>query len=417
VDRPRVLFVSPRLPQPLNSGTNIRICHLLQGIAETCEVHWLGYGSTAELEEFRQSATDSEPWWTRCRSMRALPMPRWPAARLEVLEQLACRRPLAASSLYVADFPAEPLRSLCRQMVERVDLVWVERLHLAQGLGLPARKCVVDLDDLESVKIERRAEVADGRYVRWALRREADRLAALESAAPATYAGVAVCSEMDSARWPNHEGIWVVPNGADDRLFLREPIPRIPGRIVFVGTLAYWANLDAIRYFMQDIFPALRRRIPRVSLAIVGRDPPDEIRRLHDGETVLVHGDVPDVAPFVQEAELSIVPLRAGGGTRLKILESLALGTAVVSTTIGAEGLELRDGEELALADGAGAFAEAVARLLENGDLRDDLLHRGRQRTSELYRWSGISSRLGERVGRLAQSLRRGGARERASPG
>src|SRR4029077_11584916 len=124
--------------------------------------------------------------------------------------------------------------------------------------------------------------------------------------------------------------------------------------------MVYEPNQDAIHYFCREILPLIRAQLSDVTLDIVGLMPPESILSLHDGRNVFVHPDVPSVVPFVQRAALSIVPLRVGGGTRLKILESLALGTPVVSTSVGSEGLDLRSGEHLLLADTPQAFADAV---------------------------------------------------------
>jgi glycosyltransferase involved in cell wall biosynthesis len=239
------------------------------------------------------------------------------------------------------------------------------------------------------------------------MRREAARLGAVESRVAQRFARVAVCSEADAARWPNEaERVWVVPNGTSDLLFERAPIPRIPGRLVFVGTLGYRPNEDALLFFVSQILPRLIEREPGVTLAIVGRKPPASISRLHDGSRVFVHSDVADVAPYVQEAAVSIVPLRVGGGTRLKILESLALRTPVVSTTIGAEGLEFQSGEHLLLADTAEDFAEAVLCLIQNAQTRERLSAQGAARTSELYRWSSIRDRFAARLRDWAAEMR-----------
>ena len=187
--------------------------------------------------------------------------------------------------------------------------------------------------------MRRQADNEKARYTRWALLREADRLEREERYAWFRFAHISVCSDNDRTFIGGPEDrVSVIPNGVDDAFLELAAIPRIPERLLFVGTLNYPPNQDAIHHFCTEILPRVRAQQPNVSLSIVGLNPTQSVLDLHDGQSVFVHPNVPEMAPYVQSAALSIVPLRVGGGTRLKILESLAMGTPVVSTTVGAEG-------------------------------------------------------------------------------
>jgi polysaccharide biosynthesis protein PslH len=165
-------------------------------------------------------------------------------------------------------------------------------------------------------------------------------------------------------------------------------------RIVFVGRMDYHANVDAVQWFCRDVFPSVRRARPDVLLQIVGGHPTVAVRRLASAGAVEVTGFVSDVRPYLLDASAVVVPLRIGGGTRLKILEALAMGKAVISTALGAEGLEAMGGRDLLIANPAEQFAREVIAVLSEPDLRSRLGAAGRQLAVEKYDWSGIVRKL-----------------------
>jgi glycosyltransferase involved in cell wall biosynthesis len=186
----------------------------------------------------------------------------------------------------------------------------------------------------------------------------------------------------------------VVPNGVEP-VVGRDSGPARDGRLAFIGAMDWFPNQDAVRWMVDDILPLVRKRTPRVTLTLAGRNPPRWMKRL-SADGIRVTGTVEDVSPYLREAAVCVVPLRIGGGTRLKILEALAAGKPVVSTAVGAEGLDLRPGEEIVIADSARDFAEQVAGLLEDKPLRERLAAAGR-RAAKRYAWDSIAPAL-ERV-------------------
>jgi glycosyltransferase involved in cell wall biosynthesis len=162
---------------------------------------------------------------------------------------------------------------------------------------------------------------------------------------------------------------------------------------MFIGNMGYPPCVDAVLYFCKEIFPLIRRRISAAELWIVGRDPRPEVLQL-DGDGVHVTGQVEDVIPYYRQSAACVVPLRAGGGTRLKILEAMALGRPVVSTTIGCEGLDVVDGEHLLIADNPAQFAEKTVRLLTDRQLYQHISTRGRELVETCYDWDKIAGRL-----------------------
>jgi glycosyltransferase involved in cell wall biosynthesis len=162
-----------------------------------------------------------------------------------------------------------------------------------------------------------------------------------------------------------------VPTGVDTEYFSPTNRPKTPRSLVFLGAMDWMPNIDAVCWFEQEIFPRVRKHFREAHLTIVGRNPTERVKSLASLRAqIRVTGTVDDVRPFLGEAEAMIVPLRVGGGTRIKIYEGMAMGIPVVSTTIGAEGLAVKHGENILLADSAEDFAKAICDLFSNNELR-----------------------------------------------
>jgi glycosyltransferase involved in cell wall biosynthesis len=189
------------------------------------------------------------------------------------------------------------------------------------------------------------------------------------------------------------ESIYDVPTGVDTSFF-RPSGQRAcrPHNLVFTGSMDWLPNEDAIRYFTEEIMPRIKKAVPGVTLTVVGRDPyPSLVELSKRDPSVIVTGRVEDVRPFMEEAAVYIVPLRIGGGTRLKIYEAMAMEKAIVSTSIGAEGLPVTDGEEILLADTPELFADAVVRLLQQDGLASDIGKRAAARVREEFGWDKVA--------------------------
>jgi glycosyltransferase involved in cell wall biosynthesis len=185
-----------------------------------------------------------------------------------------------------------------------------------------------------------------------------------------------------------------IPNGVDTKIFSLLPQNgNLSNHILFVGSMDYSPNVDGVKWFVNNVLPKLDQSMPDYQFWIVGSNPPDEVLAL-ESKKVHVTGFVKDVRPYYESAKIVIVPLFAGGGTRLKILESLALGCPVVSTTIGAEGLELISGQHLLISDTPEDFYLAIKKIIYDHDLQKKLIAQGRERVVEFYDWDAIGDNL-----------------------
>lgn len=185
--------------------------------------------------------------------------------------------------------------------------------------------------------------------------------------------------------------IRAVPTGVDVSYFRPSLTPQRPASLVFTGAMDWYPNEDGLLDFIDKTLPLVQREIPRASLTIVGRNPTPRLRQMHGRMGTVVTGTVDDVRPYVAEAEVYVVPLRIGGGTRLKILEALAMGKAVVATTIGAEGLPLIDGEHFVAADSPAAMSRAILELLRDPARRAALGDAGRRLVERDHSWERVT--------------------------
>ena len=192
----------------------------------------------------------------------------------------------------------------------------------------------------------------------------------------------------------------MIPNGADTRLL--QPLPREDARptLLYVGNMDYNANADAVISFCRESLPLIRQAVKDVELWIVGSNPLPEVRRLAC-DSVHVTGYVEDVKPYYRQSSVCIVPLHAGSGIRLKILESMALGRPVVSTSLGCEGLDVEDGVQIMIADSPAQFAEKTVRLLQDAALYQTIVVNARRLVETRYDWDIIAVRFSSLYARL----------------
>jgi polysaccharide biosynthesis protein PslH len=324
--------------------------------------------------------------------------PERPASRVAEGMQAFVKRPLLLPeivSMPVLAWQAQvfwaSLRPRALRMVEekRPDVIAVEHDHAAAWRGDLPREipAVLTLHN-----------VGPAYYRRRGLRLEAARFERHDRRTLPLYDRLVAVSEQDAAeaRRLADVPVDVVPNGAR----LQAPTPEVDGppTLLFTGTMSHPPNAEGIVWFAREVWP----HVPDARLLVVGRDPPESVRRLAS-DRIEVTGVVADVRPYFARATAVVVPLLSGGGTRMKILEAFAAGRAVVSTSIGAEGLEVSPGKHLLIADGAAAFGEKTRQLVDDGELRTALAAEARTLVEERYDWCALGDRLEETLRRAAE--------------
>ena len=255
----------------------------------------------------------------------------------------------------------------------------------------PNTPTVIDLHNVYSLLVRRdAAEPARHRIARQYLEREARLLEHVEATAVRRADAVFTVSEQERAHFSAIRGsdVHLVPNGVDCARYASLPTgrPSSPPTILFIGTMSWPPNAAAARFLAKGVMPAVRKGVPGAALTIVGRNPGPDVRALSETDWVTVVGNVPDIMPYLRDARVLAVPLEAGGGTRLKILEAFAAGLPVVSTPIGCEGLSGVDGQELLIADRA-RFADAICSVLADPARSVALATRARAMARDQYDW------------------------------
>jgi polysaccharide biosynthesis protein PslH len=222
--------------------------------------------------------------------------------------------------------------------------------------------------NIESHMLLRSAEHEPMALKRWLYRREGERLLAYERAVIPTFDVHVTCSEVDSDRLREiapHPNVVSVPNGVDVEYFTPAATPPIANTFVFVGTMDWYPNVDAMRFFLQEVWPSLKVRLPDATMGVVGGNPPAWLREAAAADPSLrVYGFVDDVRPYLEGARVYVCPIRDGGGTKLKMLDALAMGKAIVAHPLAAEGLDVADGEHVVYASTAQDYLDALPPLL-----------------------------------------------------
>jgi glycosyltransferase involved in cell wall biosynthesis len=285
------------------------------------------------------------------------------------------------------------VHSLLRE--RRHDVVHVQMARMAALLdGVARPPCVVDLIDALSVNMARRRRY-DRSAVRWLAGLEEERLARHERELCRTWDRALVASEVDRQAIGDFPNLVVNSNAVDVARFATLEVRRLPDAIVFSGNLGYFPNVDGAVWLAREVLPRIRAEVPAASLTIVGARPARAVRRLAAlGPHVAVLGPVPDLAPYIARASVAVAPLRAGSGQSLKVLEAMACRTPIVATRRAVEGLAVRDGTDLLLADDAAEFAGQVVRLLRDRAMAERIAAAGRALVEARYDWQASVAAL-----------------------
>jgi len=393
----RLLIIYPYVPFPVNRGTYHRVFNLARELGQRHEVDLfcLDEGGAAH-------AAGHEKEFGFCRRVHFHPFAHPPWPRLFPQRLLD---PLPTTVTHWRQPDIQPaLDAFAREqdydIIHYCDLVlWPYASAIPSAAPRIMDRSRVDLlfqqEELAHLNLSGRE-----RFLRrenlWKLRR-------LEKQVARQLKATVVCGP-DDKRFLRRDvsassEIFVLANGVDPAVFDHASFPPQPDpdpTVLFCGAMDYTPNVDGLKWFFAEADAALRHQSPNRKILIVGKNPTPEVQTYAEIEGVTVTGEVPDVRPYYQRSWVQMVPLRIGGGTRLKIVESLAIGCPVVSTTIGAQGLALEHEQHLLLADSGSDFANGLHRILSDNALRLRLADRGRARTLERYTWSALGAKLSD---------------------
>jgi glycosyltransferase involved in cell wall biosynthesis len=271
-------------------------------------------------------------------------------------------------------------------------------INVPRELSCPA---ILFQHNVESMIWKRHFEVQNNQLKKIYLRQQWRKMERFERETCRRFDTVIAVSKDDCEQMRKEyavDNVFEVPTGVDTDFFTPSGKETVdPRNIVFTGSMDWLPNEDAIRYYTDQILPVIRRSLPDVTLTVVGRNPyPGLIELSQKDPAIVVTGRVEDVRPYMESAAAYVVPLRIGGGTRLKIYEAMAMEKAIVSTSVGAEGLPVTDGKEIFIADTPEQFAAAVAKLLTNPSFAKEVGEQARQTVVEKFGWSGVAKCFAE---------------------
>lgn len=394
----KILFLSQIVPYPPHGGVLQRGYNIIRQIARHHEVHLLAFvhpdtlgsedlvnDSKYHLEQFCASV-DYFDLWPKKSSLHKL-----------IAYASAFVYPLPFSTLAhrSARFKARMQEIISK---EAIDVVHYDTIGLAPylefGKDLPN---VITHHNIESTLMARRSKVESTWLTRYYVGLQAKRLRRYEiSESPRFDINVMVSSTDETelkAMTPSVKTT-VVPNGVDVEYFSVRDEEQAPA-IIYTGGMNMFANKDAVMHLIEDIWPRIRQKVPDAVFKVIGQDPPEELLSISSRDpSIQVLGFVDDIRPHVASSAVYVVPLRVGGGTRLKVLDALSQGKAIVSTSVGCEGIEVTDGKDIYIEDQDDRFADRVIELLSNAELRKDLGTHARYLAESRYAWESIGQVL-----------------------
>jgi len=390
----RILWVKADKLLPVENGGNIRSYHVLRHLSSRHQVTFYSYYGGEPDREYERELSRQLPGAVAVCSDK----PDLSRARRAVDYLLHLRTPAPyAVSRFASHKVRQQLSDWFQQ--KRFEVVICDFLDVA--INFPDRVTIPSVlfqHNVESEIWRRHAGTAGNPFRQAMYRMEFRKMLKYEQTAVRKFHHVIAVSENDRAlmtQWTDGDRVTVVPTGVDLSAYRPDPAAAEPGPLVtFVGAMDWEPNADGVDYFCTEIWPAVKAEIPEARFRIVGRNPVPRIQKWAS-ESIEVTGRVPSVVEHLRQSAVVIVPLRVGGGTRLKIYEAMATAKAVVSTTVGAEGLDVYHGRDIMLADDPRSFAQAIIMLLRDSNLRKRY-EKAAAETAGQFGWAAIADRFGE---------------------
>lgn len=391
----RILWLKTELLHPVDKGGKIRTYNMLKELKRDHHITYLTLDDGSADGDAHHRAQEY------CHELVCVPHHHREKFSkgfyLELLFNLASPLPYA-----IKKYESIPMRTEILTREDSIDVVICDFLapaiNVPRNLSCPA---VLFQHNVEAMIWKRHFEVQNNRAKKTYLRDQWRKMVKFEKEMCRGFDAVIAVSAEDRDQIRDEYGVkavFEVPTGVDTEFFRPSGNENIdPHNVVFTGSMDWLPNEDAIRYYTDQIMPIVRRSIPGATLTVVGRNPYSSLLELSRRDpSIVVTGRVEDVRPYMERAAAYVVPLRIGGGTRLKIYEAMAMEKAIVSTTVGAEGLPVTDGRELRIADTPETFAASVVDLLTNVEAARKLGQEAARVVREKFGWNGVAKRFAE---------------------
>ncbi len=383
----KILWVKTDFLHPTTRGGQIRTLEMLRQLHKHHEVHYVAFDDPRNPEGLRRSSEYAAHAYPVAHQPVSKRSPRF---ALQLTEGLYSKFPVAGMR-----YRSHAMRDTIAQLTSEHDFDAKICDFLAPGINIDDMAgWVLFQHNVETVIWERHAQSGRTLLHRAYFAQQARRMFEWERSVCRAASHVVAVSAVDEQIMRDRFGIAKtssVATGVDLDYF--EPPVSAQRRydLVFLGSMDWMPNIDGAHWFLSEVLPLIRAKQPQVRIALVGRNPPPSLAALAQDPSITVTGTVPDVRPYLWESAVSIVPLRVGGGTRLKIFEAMAAGTPVVSTTIGAEGLPVKHGETIRIADTAPQFAAECLELLQNVNARTTLAEKGLHLIQANFSWAQVT--------------------------
>jgi polysaccharide biosynthesis protein PslH len=390
----KILWVKPGKLLPLDTGGKLRTYNILRKLSATHQLTYLSYYGGRRDEAYEREIVTHLPGtvWVYTAAPDSTPAEGY----LDYLRRLPWRAPYTVSK-----FTAPQVQQLLGDWIpqRRFDVAVCD--FLSSTLNFPsnlATPTALFQHNVETVLWRRRAQFEAKWLDRTISRVEYAKLRRFEPEQARRFHHVIAVSETDREAMSgmvDPSRISVVPTGVDLSEYRYDPNQRPAGRlVVFTGSMDWKPNIDGVEFFCKEIWPLVLAKVPDARFRIVGRDPHPRVQKLASA-SVEVTGTVPSIFDHLRDAAVLVVPLRIGGGTRIKIYEGMAMGKATVSTTVGAEGLDVQHGRDILLEDAPSAFADAIVTVLQDDDVRRRY-EAAAATTARKYDWSVVTERFVE---------------------
>jgi len=382
-----ILFLTRETPFPADSGVKMRAWLVLERLARNHQVTLVCYDAAA-------GALREGPLQEICESVHVVKHEAQLGSfkYLKMFFGLFSPAPFAIKGRHCQDYHRVVKEMFAQQ---KFDLILCDSVYQAIYLPAGQHKIILNEHNIESTIIKRYISIEKNPFNRCYAFYEWLRMKAFEEKIWKRCSLIFACSQVDKEEIEKRTGrrqVEVVPNG------VAVPVLRVseekPFDLVYTGLIGWKPNEDAVLFFAKQIYPFIKKFLPQVRFWIVGKGPSPAVKALEKEGTIHVTGAVAHVEPYIEKGGIIVVPLRIGSGTRLKILEAFALKKAVVSTTIGCEGLEVTHGKDILIEDDPQKFAGAVISLLEDGPTRKRLGEAGRKLVEEKYSYEVIGKQI-----------------------
>jgi sugar transferase (PEP-CTERM/EpsH1 system associated) len=402
----KILWLNSGLLLPLDKGGKLRTWHLMRHLAMRHEITYLSFSDASQTVQDRMGMSEV------CSTLETVPrsdpakgtLPFYVKAASFTVDQA----PYAVANYRSAEYR---LRLEALLASNSFDVVVCDFLppvvNLPKHLPCPA---ILFTHNVEAEIWRRHVETATNPLSRYLLTQQWKRMLRFERGALAAFDLVLAVSDTDSQTFERlYPGalkapVHVVQTGVDTQYFQPDTSTLVrPAHLVFTGSMDWLPNEDGMQHFVRDVLPLIRQEEPQATLSIIGRAPTPAVKRLAEHAGIEVTGRVDDVRPHIAAGAVYIVPLRIGGGTRLKIFEAMSMAKAVVSTTVGAEGLPVTSGQNIVIADEPARFSQAVVHLLRDAEARRRIETEARRMVVEQYDWSAVAQDFEDALSRVCK--------------